>query len=202
MAIKDLKIKVKENKSDGSFSSPKFSISMKQSSSSDENRANSYEVLSALKGDSDIIIEVNSSLLNIPPWQRETYAKDFLYSVRELGLDYRYKKGVSQSSLSFLAQLFGFGKNNQSAHEILAYVPHSVWESENFYKILPIHGARYYVLKEPGDSSKILDQISNMLDEEKLDYFKFTVFDTSTFSYMGINGNNLTIDDIKRSLGM
>lgn len=200
-AMKDKKIKFKVNKSDGGLNSPQFSISWKQPASEDDTKLSSYEILSALKGDNDILIEVNSSLFNAPVSERETCAMNFLESVRDLGLDYRYRKGTSQASQSFISQLFGFNKNVQS-HEILAYIPDKIWRTEGFYRVLPTYGARYYITREPVESSKILDDMSRMLDSEKLDYFKLTVFDSSIFSYMGLSSKTMTADDIKQALGL
>lgn len=199
MPFDNKSIKVKENKSDGSLSSPRFSISLKHLTSLNENRLTSYEILSALKGDNDVLIEANSSLFNMPLPERKSYAISFLNSVRELGLDYRYRKGVSQVSQSILAQLLR--NKNTGSHEILAYVPNKVWEMEGFYRILPLYGTRYYITKEPVESGKILDDMSRMLDSEKLEYFRLIVFDSSSLGYMGINSSSMTLSDIKQVLG-
>lgn len=193
------KIKLKQNKPDGSLVSPDFSISFKQSVSEKENRQNSYDILSVLKGNNDVVIEANSSLFNLPASQRESSAMDFLDTIRALGLDYRYRKTASSSAPSFLSQLFGMNKNS-SAHEILAYVPHSVWKTEDFCKAIPVFGARYYITDGPAESSKLLDDMSKMLDEEKRDFFKLIVFDASSFSYMGVYTKRLTYEDIKQLL--
>jgi len=196
--MKDLKLKVRENKNRSGMNSPQFTISFNPSSSKDECKLDSYNLLSKLKGDNDLVLEVNSSLFNLPTSERESYATDILYALRDFDLDYRYRKVPSQSAQSFFAQLLGLNKNSFS-HEILAYIPDKKWHSENFYSILPFYGARYFITKGPADGSKTLDNMSLMLDNEKFEYFRFSVFASSNLGYMGITGN-ITIDEIKALL--
>jgi hypothetical protein len=198
--MKDLKLRLKKNKNNGGANFPKFSISFNQSTSKDESKLNSYDILSKLKGDNDLVLEVNSSLFNMHSSERESYATDILYSIRDFDLEYRYRKVASQSSGSIISQLFGL-KKDSFAHEILAYIPDKIWRLDNFYTILPSYGARYYITKGHADGSKTLDSLSLMLDEEKIDFFKFSVFDSCCLGYMGITGN-ITLDEIEVLLGL
>lgn len=195
------KLKLNERKGKGTMDSPQFSLSYKVNYEQVDTKI-SYDILSALKGDNDVIIEVNSSLANVAKSEGEDSAIAFLQKIRSLGLDYSYRKVPAATKQSFLAQLFGGGKKENLAHEVLAYVPDKVWRDESFQSLLPVYGARYYVTKEPEESDKIVNEMCRMLDNEKVDYFKLIIFDVASFGQMGIVTNYLARSDLKNMLGL
>jgi hypothetical protein len=193
------KIKVKENKSERTLSKPQFTLSLQQTNSLEQQLENSYEALSKLIEASDVIIDLNSSLTNLPIPKREPYAFKFLDSVKALGLEYKYSATASNSSPSFLSGLFGGNKNIQE-HHVLVYVPHEIWVMKDFEKLLPLYGARYFILKENSDGLKALEDLQKMLDSEKLGYFKLIIFSVITFNSMGIFSKYLNLSEIKKIL--
>lgn len=199
MVLENKNIKLKQVNTDASLESAQISLTYKQQGSEEKARESSYEILSALKSDNDVIIELNSTLFNLPDKEKDSYFRKFVETIRSLDLEYRYRKVSvnTQSIFSFL-----FGQKTVQAHEILVYVPHEVWLTETFRSILPIYGARYYVTKEAAEADEILEEMYRMMDFDKLDFFKLIIFDAGTLSSMGINSSSLTIEDLKEMLGV
>lgn len=203
MNFKNSEISLRKNKDNSNLSSAQFSLTYQQHKLKSDQKKQSYEIISALKGNQDVIIEMNSSLFSVHN-EKDSYVKKFINSIRELDLDYRYSKVPAKSSQSILSKLMGKG-DNQHAHEILTFVPHNIWSTEDFQKIIPLCGIRYYITKDTAEDIKgeeLLDKMSRMMDNEKLDYFKFTVFDGGQLGNMGINSKDLSINDIKQLLDL
>ncbi|AEE97878.1 hypothetical protein [Mahella australiensis] len=198
------KIIIKENKQGISLETPRFSLSYGQAADADigNRRLISFNILSALKGgDHDVILEVDSSLLNAPRQHRADIALDFVRAVRSAGIDFRYDKNAEKTS--FFSQLFRIGDTGSSfRHRVLTYVPKGIWNSETFVNILPTQGIRYYIVPPNAQSSKLLDDMRQgyILDDEKLDIFDLIVFDCCIFGQMGIYTKHLSLDDIKGRL--
>ena len=194
------RIKLRENKTDGSLGFARYSITVGVPASEEQCRQTSFDILSALKQDSDAIMEINSSLFNMNKNERDEIALLLLEDLKDLGLHYRYRKVSSVASPSFFSMLLG--KKESQAHEFLVYIPDTVWQSENFKSLMPAYGARYYFLKESTDSGKVFDDMYRMLDSEKLNYFRLIVFDSGMLGSMGINTNSMDVKDIKSLLGL
>lgn len=203
MALDIKKFKLKENKSGGDLSAPKYMVSFNQLGKEVENKENSYQIISALKQDNDVFIEINSSMLNLTKNMREDCALTFLKAVRAAGLDYRYRKVDAAGGKSLLSQLFSFGGKQSQAHDVLVYVPDEVWKSGDFQKYLPTSGVKYLVCKDKMDGIKVLDDMYNgqILDDEILDMFKFMIFDCNNFGQMGIYTNSVSMQEMKQLLG-
>lgn len=197
------KIKLTENKTNGSLDYARFSLSYGPSLpplSKEDPREESYKLLTLLKGDGDVIIEVNSLYLNIPEVKREPIVMEFLDHIKSLGLEYRYRKFTAERNQGLLAKLFGAKKIE--AHELFVHVPHETWQKEEFKSILPIHGARYYMAKGSCGPAEALDGMYRMTDEEKLDFYELIVFDIGILGTMGINSGKLELGDLKQILGI
>lgn len=204
MTTKTKKITVKENKSKGSLEMARFFVSYGRTDSEEEKRRNSYEMISLLKKENDLIMEVNTALLTFPQVnQREDYIFTLNRAIKELSLDFRYRKASASGSGNFFGDLFSFGKN-KVAHELLIYVPDKVWRDENFAAILPIYGARYYICPNRPEREKLLDEIFNgqIMDDEKLDLFNPTIFDCSDFAQMGVFTKTMSLQELKNLLGV
>lgn len=203
MNFESYSIKLKKNKNDSNLDSAQFSLSYKQHKTKADIKKQSYEIISALKGDNNLIIEMNSSLFSARV-DKDSHVKKFVNSIRDLNLDYRYNKVPAKGSPSFLSKIFG-GDDNEYAHEILAFVPHNIWSTEDFENIIPLCGIRYYITKRTAldiGGEELLNEMSRMMDSEKLNYFKFIIFDGGRLANMGINSDHLSINDIKQRLGL
>jgi len=194
-------IKFKANKVSNDTDLPQYSISYMTNNAKIDNKKISFELISALKEDSDIVLEINSSLFSFSQLSRENIALQFLEDIRHIGFDYLYRK-VPSASRSFLSHLFGLGKKDDQAHEILVYIPDESWNKETLYNIIPTNGVKYYITKDNTQGRKVMDDLYQITDDEKLNAFKLVIFDVSSFGQMGIKSRSLTADDIKRLIGI
>lgn len=198
--VKDMneRIKIKKHKSDLSINSPKFTIEIEQAKSPALQIQNNYEVLTNLIGTSDIVISLDSSLMNLPRQKRVPLIQKFLESIRAIDLEYKYLKSTSQPSQSILSILFK--EKNTEDHEILAYIPNEIWMNSTFQEILPFYGARYFITKDNKNSPSILDDMQRMTDDEKLEYFKLIVFNCIYINSMGICAKYLSLPELEEIL--
>lgn len=199
--MNDLKkyISLNKNKVSNDINMPQYTISYKAKATNTKVGSLSYRIISALKEDSDIVLEVNSSLFSLPQADRESFALIFLSAVRNIDLDYSYRK-TSSPSKSFFSQLFG--KKEECSHEILVYIPDEVWKKEDFFNIIPKYGVRYYITKDNTDGKKVIEDMNKMLDEEKIEKFKFLIFDVAIFNQMGVISKSHSAESIKQLLGI
>lgn len=192
-------IKIKENKSWGADSGPRFMLTFNTKASEEQKRKSSYDILSKLIKDNDIIMEVNGSLLNLPPKKRDSFASKFIEDIKALGLEYRCSNITSAVSNSLL-NLF---KNKTTEDQVvLAYVPNEIWSRAEMKNLIPFYGARYFVLKEKSDRSKALDYLQNIGENEQFDYFELIAFDAICLGAMGIYTKNYELSDFKAVLGI
>lgn len=201
MTLSRLKIKIKEIKNGGSLNHPRYSLSYVPGSGEGEIRDASYQILSALKENRDVLLEVNSSLCSVPSSQREPALLQLVDGLRGLGVEYRCRKVSPSAAPSLFSAFFNRGKTPM-AQEVAAYIPAGVWSSESFYPVLPLFGARYYVLPEPREAGDALDAMSQLLDEEKVEPFDLVIFDSGVLGTMGISSSRVNAKELKRRLGI
>ena len=157
-----------------------------------------YEIISLLKENNDIILEIDTSLIVQTKSSNKFNYEDFISDIKKMNLQYSYKKSQAQRH-DLLLTLFGF-KRNEDVHIITVYVPDNVWKDEAFKKIIPDCGIRYYIMKGSDEARKVLDDMNMMTDREKNNYFLYVIYDASDFYQMGISSNYYGYDDIKRIL--
>ncbi len=189
---------LKENKNSKDINEARYFLSYQIRNMDEIKKQLSINILSLLKGNSDVIIEVKSSLLNMPINLRENCAQDFLKSVKNLGLSFRSRKVVNKNR-DFFSNLLNFGMIDKELSEILVYIPDELWNNDEFIKILPKYGIRYYLLKNSGNNLNVLDDIFNgqIPDGNMLDIFGMIIYDCSSFCQMGINTNKLNYKELK-----
>lgn len=195
-------IKIKENKGAYGVETAKYYISYSGKGNNDVHRKKSYDIISALKGDRDVLIEMKSSLLSLEVFKREKCSIDFLKGVKDLGLSFRSRKVPAKDSGSILTKLFSFGQTPKDAYEIIAHVPGDTWNDPGFKSIIPYFGVMYYICKENSDAPKIMDDLFNgqIFDEEKFDLFKFFIYDCTDFGQMGVFTKDMEYADLERIL--
>lgn len=156
-----------------------------------------YQILSALIDSHDVLIEINSSRFALLPEKREEHFKQLMQSFRDHNIEYRYHKILDTSNPSIFSRLF---KKDNTAHKMIAYLSHEFWQSEEFRSMMPIRGARYYVLEEPENS--IIDKMQQMMEEEIMEYFRLIIFDPGyeDFKRMGINSARLSNKELNELL--
>lgn len=196
------KIKIKEVNTSGQRDVPRYAISFIPSHNRWEDRVLGHEILSALIGERDAIVEVKSSFLNVPSNEREDLVIELVKTVKGLEANYRYRKTAEQNR-SMLSSLFSFRGKPGEAHELLIYMPNGLWKDGRFNSRLPNAGVKYYILREKADGAKILDALYNgqLLEDEKEGLFELALFDGSSFGQIGIFTNKLSLEEVKALLG-
>jgi hypothetical protein len=195
MAVGNCKIKLTRLNEGNDSLSPQLSLNFKPINKS-------YDILSVLKGNNDLVIEVNSSLFFGPSEENEKLVNHLLDKIKNMGLYHTYRKMPVPAKQSFITQLFSGGNKMIDAHEILAYIPGSAWSDEAFRQILQDYMIRFYVLEKSNDPEELISKISGMSDSEKKQYFKLIIFIAPQFNQMGITGDHLSEQDIRRMLGI
>jgi hypothetical protein len=185
MDINKNQFSIKESK-DKSLA--RFFVSYNHNRNNKNNKQKSYQLLSLLKQQNDLLIEIDSSLTTLTtPSEIEPAILSLLKDIKEIGIEYRHQKSEAKSSKG----LFGFLNMNKSytAHRIFAYIPDKVWREELFQSLLPNYGVRYYICKGPVDGIKLLEDLhcGRILDVEQNEQFDFIIYDCSDFGQMGIN---------------
>jgi hypothetical protein len=195
---------VKENKAGNGVDTPRFFIDYGGKAAG--NRAISYQIISLLKRDADLIVKVDSSLLNLPAKQRDGMVRDLITELKSLGLEYRYRKFLGSASPNLWNQLLPFRKNEEYHHEVIIDLPDGVWRQQSstgsaFMRTLG-YGTFYYICKDSGRGPGIVDDFFNggISPEEQSDYFVLSVFDWTYFGQMGLFTGSLTLADCKQLL--
>jgi hypothetical protein len=200
MLSNTVKLKITENKVVQGSLSPHFIISYNNLKNKiKQPQDNSYEIISLLKSKNDFFIEVDSSLLLASAALRENEVISFINNIRQMNLNYRYRQLPSSGEKKLFSLL---NRGSSTNHHVLVHIPQTIWAQEAFKFILPIHGVRYYITKKDVDSNKVLDDLFNgqLLDAEKIELFKFIIFDICNFGQMGINGTDISLVELKRIL--
>ena len=158
-----------------------------------------YDILSKLKGDNDLLIEVNGSLL-LGGANPDKVTKDFLDNVRNLDLEYSLK----QVNIPVRPILSLLSPNNEKArvtYDILAYIPHEVWKN-NFINFIPQYGARYYITNKIENPKELIENIRQMTDKEKYEYFNLIAYHAATLCQFGLQSTKLDENDLREILSI
>lgn len=189
------KIKIKEHKVTPSINSPRFTIEIDIAKSQDLQIQNNYDLLTKLIGINDVVISLDSTLINLPYKERKLLIQRFLETIRELNLEYKCLKSTGRSSKSFLSVLFGAKETQEE--EILAYIPNKIWTDGSIDKSLLYYGARYFIKENASTASSVLDDMQKMQDDEKLEYFKLIIFNCMSVDSTGIFSSNLSLSELE-----
>lgn len=188
-------INVVENKSSSKSQGHRFQISYKS-------EMNSFKILSSLKQDKDVFIEVTSTLQNLPVKQRNSQVLQFLDTVKDMGLVYKYRKFPQSSAQN---SIFGFLNlsSSQETHELLACIPHSKWQKDSFSKLLPRFGARYYIINEGENAESLIQDMfdGHLTEDETLQHCSIIAFDSTCLGLMGIITKSMGLAEIKQLVG-
>jgi len=201
MLKKNSEIKLTKNKNSNRGSNlPQYTLSYPILN--EENARNyAHKIISALKSDSGVVMEISSSMLLNAHSARENYAMKFLDIAKNMNLDYIYRKVPSSEGNPILSLILG-KKNSSFAHEILIRIPNDIWNSSDFISSLSTYGAKYYIIDKVPEGKEFLEELYNMTDDEKNNLAKMIIFDIGTHGAMGIFTKSMTEDEIKKKLGL
>jgi len=191
------KVNIKENKK-VSLETPKFVLTYEQNKTEEKIKQESFEIVSKLVKDNEVLIEINSELLCFNKNEREDFMQNLLRRIKEKKYNFRYKK-IPQSNKNILS--LDFFLKSKDNHNILFYVSSDMWKNE-IIDILPIFGVKYFIFKEKIDVNLVLDQMNNgqILGEEIFDICNTIVFDCATLGQMGIYTKFFDLENIKKNI--
>lgn len=191
---KRIKAKISENtsyKNDGASQ-----ISIAYSTRKIDNAEASYQILSELISGDDVIIELDSSLLNISENENKVLVSDLINEFENLGIEYKKKKvslNVKKSILSIMID-----SKKRDGFEFTAYIPHEIWCSQEFKNIIPQMGLRYFLPKSGTEIN--LDSFTDLDEDEKKELCRMVIFDHIILGSMGITSTIYTKKDISEIL--
>jgi len=200
MFLKNSEMRLVKNNSEKDSNLPQYTLSYPKSSNKNIKNT-THKIISALKSDCDMVMEISSSMLLVSPSERESYALKFIDLAKNMNLDYLYRKMPSNEGHPLLSLVLG-RKKSSFAHEVLIRVPNEIWNNDDFISSLSTYGAKYYIIDKVPEGKVFLEELQNMTDEEKSNIAKIIIFDVGSYGSMGIFTKSLTEDEIKKKLGL
>ncbi len=168
------------------------SFSITYSGKKMDNSDVSYEIITALKAETDMFIELNSSLLNMDAYEKKNLAAQFVEGLQHFGIEHRNKKVIDDASRKILS--ITLESKKIEGFEIYALIPKETWSEPEIRKLIPKAGVRYYLPLEGTESN--LAAFIELSEEEKLELCRMVVFDHILLTSMGITTVHLAKNDI------
>ena len=156
----------------------------------------SHRIISSLKNNSYVYLELNSSLLNLDTPNKAKYSNQYTQQLQTFGIQFISKRTKENEKKRILSislegrQIEGF--------EIFADVPNEIWCEKDFKEVIPQIGLRYYIPFENTESN--LPAFVDLSEDEKLKLSKMVIFDNVQLGSMGITTLHQTKEDIGRLL--
>ncbi|MHB8064050.1 MAG: hypothetical protein ACYDG2_15730 [Ruminiclostridium sp.] len=186
----NVKIKVSDYTRDKDSEFAKFSVTY--SAKKIDNSTISHQIISTLKEEDNIIIEINSSLLNLSENESKIFISKFIASLEKMKIEYRNKTILMNAKRTILS--LRLESKKIKGIELFAYIPNEIWMNHEFIKIIPNVGVRYYLPKLHTQNN--LDDFVSLDEEEKLEQCRMVIFDHILLGSMGINTSIFKKDDI------
>lgn len=191
-------LKFKDNKTRGSLEAAQYILTYRQDRNLDEAAATSHAILSVLKREDEIVLELNSSLFYVSDKPKDELIFQCIETAKKLGLEYRYRKVPTAGTPSMFEKLLN--RTRENAHELIVHITAENWKNESVLSLILPYGARYYATDIPSGDNNLLDTFSNMTDKDKLEHFRLIVFDVGLLGHMGINSTSMEPGEVKRLL--
>jgi hypothetical protein len=180
---------------------PRYSLTYRRGGLNQTSKKLTYDIISNLVKDRDLLIEIDSSLFSLSyPGAKEKFFEELVAELRDLKIEYKYRKHSSSQK----RKIFGLSislSQTENEHELLIYVPNRTWVRDGFWKLLPEQGATYRVLKGEINGPEFLDDIfaGRLLDKEIQKHYEIIIFDYYNFGQMGID-TDLSKGELKELL--
>jgi hypothetical protein len=190
---KNIKIKISDisNKKD---SVSKFTMSY--SAKNMDNSQISYEIVSSLKAENDIIIEINCSFLKLSEKESKLLLSRLINAFDNFGVLYKKRKILVHSRRTMLS--ISLKSEVIEGFEIFAVIPNEIWKNELFKSIIPNMGVRYYM---PISTQNIdLDEFIDLEEDDRISQCNLVIFDYILSGTMGINTCRMKKEDIQALL--
>lgn len=198
MSLDKYRLRLQQNRDKAENGSPQFTL--KYNVKSDNPKHVSHSILSPLIGNDDVIIIVSTEFFQNTGNGNQTPIHRFIENVRQLGLFVVERNRPIEQKVS----LFGFQTNMRKKVELLeaaVYVPNQVWK-DSFRDIVPMCGARYFVLQQMISVNAFMGGILDMTEEVIAKTFSTSIFDLAAAGQMGISSNIMDLAEISRRLGL
>ena len=175
---KSIKIKLSENKkTKGALSD--FTISY--SSKKPDNKSASNKIISALKGNENIIIEIDSSLMTLDEEKKNYLLGRLTDALEKMSLNYIINNVHYDKKRSFLS--VPIESKKVEGLKIYVFADDNLWGNEQFTDVIPEYGVRYYFSGEFSD----LETFTGEDEEERTNKCSMVIFDHIMLGSMGIN---------------
>ena len=190
---KKIKVKISDI-SDKRDSISKFAITY--SAKNIDNSQISYEILSSLKAENDIIIEISSSFLKLSESESKMLLSKLIEELDNYGVMYKKRKISVHSRRTMLS--ISLKSEIIEGFELFAVIPDAIWRNENFKRLIPNMGVRYYLPTSIKDVN--LDEFIDLEENEKISQCNWVIFDYILSGSMGINTCMMKKEDIQALL--
>ncbi len=192
----DKRIKIKLSNITNKNNTGVSSFSLVYSGKKLENPEVSYQIISALKTETFLLLELNSTLLNMGTNDKMILSSEFKENLRNLGIEFISKKIMDNEKRRVLS--ISLEGKKVEGFEIYALIPNEIWCEQDFKKAIPQGGVRYYLPFENSESN--LTAFVDLDEEEKLKLSKMVIFDHILLASMGITTTHLSKTDIDQLL--
>ncbi|AEY65469.1 hypothetical protein [Clostridium sp. BNL1100] len=187
---KSIKLKISENKKvKGAISD--FTISY--SSKNPNNKSASNKIISALKGNENIIIEIDSSLMTLDEDKKNYLLGRLTAALERMSLNYIINKVYYDKKRSFLS--VPIESKKVEGLEIYVFADDNIWGNEEFTDVIPEYGVRYYISGGFND----LETFTGEDEEERTNKCSMVIFDHIMLGSMGINTSK-SLEELKSML--
>ncbi len=156
----------------------------------------SYQIISALKAETFLFLELNSTLLNMGTNDKMVLASKFREELQNFGIQFISKKITDNEKRRVLS--IALEGRKVEGYEIYALIPNEIWCDPEFKKVIPEVGIRYYLPFENSESN--LSAFVDLDEEEKLKISKMVIFDHALLASMGITTTHLAKTDMDQLL--
>jgi len=170
-------------------SRPRYSLLYRRNGLDQTSQKLSYDIISRLVKDRDLLVEVDSSLFSDSTSDaKEKVFAELVAKLRDWNIDYKYSKHSSPED----RKIFGLSISRAQIsirHVLLIHIPNRFWVQDGFWELLPQQGVTYHVLNQETNGPELLDAIyvGRLLDEEIRKHYEATIFDYYSFGQMGID---------------
>lgn len=170
-------------------SRPRYSLLYRRKDLDRTSRKLTYDIISRLVKDQDLLVELDSSLFSGSTSDaKEKAFAELVAKLRDWNIDYKYSKHPSPEE----KKLFGLSISRTQTgirHVLLIYIPNRFWVQDGFWELLPQQEVTYHILNQGTNGPELLDAIhaGRLLDEEIRKHYETTIFDYCSFGQMGID---------------
>lgn len=168
---------------------PRYSLTYRRDVSKKTSQKLSYDIISCLVKERDLLLEIDSSLFaGLSSGNKDRIFEELVVKLREKNLDYKYRR----NSYPKKTKVFGIAissSQKDTEHELLVYIPNRIWATDQGWDILPEYGVTYHLLDRGTDGPQLLEDIhaGRLMEKEIREHYETTIFDCFNFGLMGID---------------